>query len=963
MHCMARALAVFWEENDPSEMQHCEWRASIIAVARSQLSSSQATIDIVINYITFAHKASMWLVDAMSTFEASSLSKDSSIHSIFELQLELFTFICQLAANITDCTELTNGPLVSEVEIFVKDSFNLVKLFCLRDKMLQNLRENLLRVGQELISRIVKLVIVYRKRVCASATNNETLLVPFSTSRDNEKLLALTLDGSSIVKSAVENLTELGSICVSNVGTAIGLFNVSWKGITALLQSDVGQRVLASFIDVSKIIEILISHALQFIRQGAETGLMQQSDVSSKNFWISSKFFLYHALKIACCYPCEAFRVHKEIIGCASKVMGLLVTLPKDNLLLQELAETLNGTIAPISYALLCALLNANEINDRDKVQVIDALTADEGLEDPLDTEETSVHFAERNILYNIFVTTGTEMSRKLIAAGRLCMYLNLLQVSYGFSMDIAWELSKRLNWLLSSLSGEVLYVYLFQIRCISVTTEVSAKPSWQLMFVSIMQALKTFAIVTASSLEAWREIEGFLFLNALHPNAICRDLVLDLWYFILRHSTPDLVRSHSEALSLLFESISSRECYLSDSYRERMAKIISMIVKATPDTGLSWLIQLASGKNSFLSQLSIMAVSCVLQESLYSSYVYNGLVKQGNSQFLTSYVDTARLLAELSEAKFASNLNAQKMNVNRLLEVLPGCENKQIAQRIIDLTVDGIRFDLLDLKENLEHDFINTILKVLALVLDVRLNAKGDNFRDRWTSLMDHLIQAAKHVKADKFKPTLACLLAVLSEIPFLGGEYDAVSELYHEALKERHWALVHAGLDSFGHFATRTSCSELWRFVPLDAALSHDTKTGSILNEEGFTDALRVFLEKELAQTSSAVTDVDLVQMLKECNLHRQVLIQTLDRINILELNVVDLDTHVESNSSSFEDARKAMQLLQEGFSVLREKFNFWLEDTNQYTQELDWFHVQIADFMDEITIFQKSKFQRLG
>jgi 5'-3' exoribonuclease 2 len=54
---------------------------------------------------------------------------------------------------------------------------------------------------------------------------------------------------------------------------------------------------------------------------------------------------------------------------------------------------------------------------------------------------------------------------------------------------------------------------------------------------------------------------------------------------------------------------------------------------------------------------------------------------------------------------------------------------------------------------------------------------------------------------------------------------------------------------MDSFRYFAARTSFTQLWRFVPGDAALSYNASTGTSIEENGFMLELRAYLQKEAA------------------------------------------------------------------------------------------------------------------
>jgi 5'-3' exoribonuclease 2 len=101
--------------------------------------------------------------------------------------------------------------------------------------------------------------------------------------------------------------------------------------------------------------------------------------------------------------------------------------------------------------------------------------------------------------------------------------------------------------------------------------------------------------------------------------------------------------------------------------------------------------------------------------------------------------------------------------------------------------------------------------------------------------------------------KPSMASFMSTLGHLNVTEDDANelcsAICDLYHLLLKERHWALMHLSMDSFGYFAARTSFTQLWRSVPGDAALSYDASTGTSIDENGFMLELRAYLQKEVA------------------------------------------------------------------------------------------------------------------
>lgn len=143
--------------------------------------------------------------------------------------------------------------------------------------------------------------------------------------------------------------------------------------------------------------------------------------------------------------------------------------------------------------------------------------------------------------------------------------------------------------------------------------------------------------------------------------------------------------------------------------------------------------------------------------------------------------------------------------------------------------------------------------IKLLSTIIN-KYNTSSDNSKDQYRKLLSEtleIISSMKHLYTSeemgrvilqlqslfisksavtdsvmsKCKPNLAAFVAGLGHIQFEetdnnNSKVSASWELFHMLLKERHWSLAHLSMTAFGYFSARTSCNELWRFVPPDAA-----------------------------------------------------------------------------------------------------------------------------------------------
>ncbi|KAM7462145.1 hypothetical protein LguiA_030266 [Lonicera macranthoides] len=180
-----------------------------------------------------------------------------------------------------------------------------------------------------------------------------------------------------------------------------------------------------------------------------------------------------------------------------------------------------------------------------------------------------------------------------------------------------------------------------------------------------------------------------------------------------------------------------------------------------------------------------------------------------------------------------------------------------------------------------------------------------------------------------------------------------SAIWELYHMLLKERHWAFVHLAISAFGYFAARTSCNELWRFVPQDAALSYDLESGSEANEERFMNKLKGFLEKEMA----IIAKPESCQLLKEgSKLKEKVKKIGSVEVDIMVCKKMEIDEEKEKQSNKRrklpDGISKGVELLQAGMKVIGDGLSL-LEQNQMESAELrDNFLTQFSRLEDVIS-----------
>lgn len=206
--------------------------------------------------------------------------------------------------------------------------------------------------------------------------------------------------------------------------------------------------------------------------------------------------------------------------------------------------------------------------------------------------------------------------------------------------------------------------------------------------------------------------------------------------------------------------------------------------------------------------------------------------------------------------------------------------------------------------------------------------------------------------------KPNLTVFMAGLGHIEL--AENDdcpkslAVWELYHMLLRERHWAFVHLAIKAFGYFASRTSCNQLWRFLPQDAALSFDIDSGKEANVERFMSELKGFLEKDTAHLALTPSSDQVELLAREAkllheNVEKKMKIEP--EAMICEPTEVDDEVHANKKRKLPEGIGKGVQLLQSGLKIIGDGLSLWQQNHVETAELHDKFLTHVASLEDVI------------
>ena len=325
--------------------------------------------------------------------------------------------------------------------------------------------------------------------------------------------------------------------------------------------------------------------------------------------WQSLKdfaFFLINAVRIATSYPNQAAGVFKEIGICSCKIAAFGHELSKHSLL-RFAAEIFTETVEPSLCILLYTLLNSSELAFSYKCQILDCLTG-------LDSESVFAVSNENGRETKKAITNIISDKEVSLQISRLTIFLGLLRSCREYGKDILLELVKRLDSLFQIISGSKVYPEVFQSHVL--VKQSSMKATWECLYITILKTLQIFFITIADS-SAWEEAEAFLFCNILHPHALCRELILDVWCFIARHCETSMAEVHIHyLLQILSEFMSLRSVSRFDWPIQMLGRLICQLVKAIPNLLSTTAIhELALGEELFSSELKSTLGAILMKE------------------------------------------------------------------------------------------------------------------------------------------------------------------------------------------------------------------------------------------------------------------------------------------------------------------------------------------------------------
>ncbi|KAL3828344.1 hypothetical protein ACJIZ3_017146 [Penstemon smallii] len=932
VNSVVESLITLWEEFTCLDISQCTLHRTILQVATKYLESDISGC--LVQFLVLGIKANIWCRKHLKMTLMSTQDSPEEEHSSFfyQLVLDLFCYSAATYSALARCLVLTSKELMVSLENFISEHLTLTKDLVSEMKNIHTLGPELLKGAQMALDAVTRLCRVYCNGVEWDIYNAK-----IEVDKGDCKEAELGVHVIVVTNCTIEKLCELGIIAANDGGSLVSLLNTSWKGVVSLLQ--LGKGSLAEKVNITGVITTLTSLASASLRCAAETWSSsiteKVSEAEAKRTFLPVKFYLINAVRIISQYQTQAFFVYKEIALCVVMILTFRISLSKIEHL-NSASHVLAEILEPTSLHLLNSLLNSAQVKEENKFQILDWLFSNES--DMVCAAEVSSTNDSFDSLDALFSVSFDAMNKeKIFTLGRVSLFLNLLKGAADLEDDVRLGIARKLGWLLDTLVDEDVYSSILVLKI--PILHGSAEPNYHPVFCAVLHALKTFMITVSSSL-AWKEVESFLIENLFHPHFLCWEIITELWCFILRHADTDMVNDVIDKICSLLRLTSSESVLSPDSVLRKTARLICILVKYGP--------QLMADQvySSVLDCNRSQCPSSVYTALLMEGFPLNSLSEKNRSiakqRVVTQYFDFLETFEEKSPGQ--SNSGVYGAPVFALCAAL---ESLQVSlsdsdMKTLKFLVAIIRKYKMSTDTAIKDNYRALLGELLGIISNMKHLYSSDEMEGVILELQKLFISKPELSDCQLFlcKPNLAYFMAGLGHVELADSDARSLAEweLYHMLLRERHWAFVHLAITAFGYFAAHTSCNELWRFVPQDAALSYDLESGNEADEERFMSELKVFLEKERACPILQANLDQLEVLVKEGQMLKEI-VQNNITIN-LETTICDMmeidDEKQPNKKRKFPDGIcKGVELLQNGLKIMVDGLSQWQQNQCNSTE----------------------------
>uniref|UniRef100_A0A0E0GGN7 Uncharacterized protein n=1 Tax=Oryza nivara TaxID=4536 RepID=A0A0E0GGN7_ORYNI len=818
-------------------------------------------------FLTLGSKAGSWCVRHLLW---SVESIDESEDAQEEEHSRLFPEIIALTLNISSKHLPVASKCIAEDTVHAVGDFILELLTLTESSILDKklgTTGHVAKAAPVFLDETIKLCRVYSE---AAKSDQCIMSMPKEETTEEHKETDLTSNIAQITACTIQSLCKIGTHAASSGGSQVILLNISWKGIISLLQ--LGKGMVEEKVNVREIILIPISVAIESLRVATERWCVPLQEVlgtaEARRAFLPIKYFLTNAVRICSIYPSETMAIYKSIIRCALLISHSSILFCR-NPQLKAASELLFELLEPSSFLLLDTLMKSTEVSPESKCQLVQYFLEKVRTGNPEYTGEVdhTMNFATLGCIFS--VDSDVDNINRALLPAEFTVFLHFLNASPWLREEVVIELCKKLHLFLNILTLEDVYSYVLgcQIPALS-SDDDSPKVVWQPVYTSLIQALKTFMIAASSSSAAWSEFEVFLLENLFHPHFLCLEILTELWCFFMHYAEAETSTYLINQLFLLLKTLASPEEVLAPlSALRKLARascnILSYASSATID-------QIYTMLNDSSSKSSILYLALLMEGFPFDS-LSRGVKEHAVKTLFTSfagYLQNQNYFKNHGEINLptSSSLGIIGFPVHALASAFQSCEIK-------DVTID--------------EKSIATMFKIA-------------------TSLIN-LYRTSPDSTISQCKPSMASFMAILGHLNTTEDDANplcsAMWDLFHFLLRERHWALIHLAMGSFGYFAARTSFAQLWKFVPVDAALSY-TCTGVDIDEDGFMSELKAFLQKEVALRDDKWSEEQICSLVSEGRMLKKLVESCLEIPLVPEPEKVSITNYVKTKKRKMPD-----------------------------------------------------------
>ncbi|OMO59734.1 hypothetical protein COLO4_34090 [Corchorus olitorius] len=906
----------------------CMLNKTILHVAAKYLDSDISGC--LLQFLLLGTKAGIWCgkhlkMTVMSTDESP---EDEHSSLFYQLLLDFLNFSAASFSTMTKYSVFVDDASLVVVEKFILEQLNLAKDAISEIKNIDSIGAEVLKAALAVIDAVQRLCKEYLQVTDWESSGAE---LENNQGDMNSEQACFKNHITNITTVTIEKLFQLGILAANGGGSLVTLLNVSWKGVVSLLQ--LAKSKLMVKVKVADIIVTLLSLVNGSLKCAAEAWSSLKDTVSvieARRIFLPLKFYLINAVKISLLYPSQAYMVYRDLTHCVLMISTFKLSLIHE-MPMKNVSEVMTELLEKTSLDLLSSVLNSADVKQEFKYELLDWLFFDNWSDD---VNENPVAKCRTNSMDEILSASceATPSSRAFIL-GRVALFSSFLRYSFDLEEQIKLGIARKLGWFMNIIIDEEVYSFILasQIPVLLVSGK-TVELTWEPMISSLLHALKTFMVVVSSTL-AWEELQSFLVKNFLHPHFLCSEITMELWCFLVRHSEIELVIGIIDELCALMNLVASLESvFVPDSSLRKIARSVCMFLTFSTSSVVDHVYSSVMGDER--SQLSPFIYSALLLEGFPLTLLSQNMRSIAKEKIVTDYFDSIDSFDDKSLIVSSSEVGVPVLVLSASLQSL--------QVNISDIDAKTLKFLVAivcgyrNSTDKLHKDvFCQLLSQTLGIISKLSHLYASDEIEKVILELHNLFVSgpSASDSLLYQCKPALALFMVGLSNVSMTESDNCAKSSavwgLYHMLLRERHWVFIHLSIAAFGYFAARTSCNQLWKFVPQDAALSYDLESGNDVNEERFMLEFKAFLEKEVALPAVTYSSDQQGPLLEEGLVLKQK-VRKISNINFEAASCDRMEIDDENQSKKRrklpDGINKGVELIQNGLKVIGDSLTQW-------------------------------------